>query len=636
MMSHSSASVKLNSGYRADVQGLRAVAVLLVLSFHAGLPVIGGFVGVDVFFVISGYVITTMLLREWHASGRISLARFWRRRFFRLTPALALTILVVFILTALILLPLQQQVAYQTGIGALFFVANIVIARNTGGYFDAPAEQNPLLNTWSLSVEEQFYLLFPVLLAGALLLVRKTTRLKWLPSISVIAITAISIGVMLWGLSPSGIGATWLNFYSPLTRSWEFAIGSILAILTWGKTPVSQRLGLVLRVIGGTGLVLSAFLIDASTAFPSQWTFLPVLATASLLLGGATRSNASRRLLENPFLVKVGDWSYSIYLWHWPLIVFAVALGLESPLWLLVVALLSFIPAVLSYRFVETPLRHWSPTRPKRLLVAALAIIATPVVLVPLLTAVATPSPRFEGTVGTSYLETIWATSIPCDLGEGPDDGSRCFQSRGDRPISAIVVGDSHAEDLYLGLQRSLPNTNVAYVYLPDWPYRASAGAGATFQQIADSQNIETVIVNARWDEGGATSDEVAKEIRVLSDSSKSVFLADDRPIFSFHAERCQYKPWIGTRTQCRESSERFDRSYVEYAPALEQIAAASDNVHVLNTADGICDMDSCSMTTGTKLLYADAGHLNEIGSQWVIEQRLNQDPLFRRSLQGQ
>ena len=153
---------------RRDIQGLRAIAVLVVVAFHAGLPMPGGFVGVDVFFVISGYVIATMLQREWQATGRVDFVRFYVRRFKRLTPALALTVLVTMLVSAFVLSPLgSQQAAGQTALGALFLSANAVIATITGGYFDAPAEGNPLLNMWSLSVEEQFYLIFPLLLAVA-------------------------------------------------------------------------------------------------------------------------------------------------------------------------------------------------------------------------------------------------------------------------------------------------------------------------------------------------------------------------------------------------------------------------------------------------------------------------------------
>ncbi len=151
---------------RPDIQGLRAVAVLMVVAFHAGLPLRGGFVGVDVFFVISGFVITGMLLRERRATGRIRFGQFYLRRFRRLTPALALMVTVTMIISAAILSPLgTQQVAAKTGIGAMLLAANVVIARMTGRYFDADAATNPLLHTWTLSVEEQFYLAFPALIA---------------------------------------------------------------------------------------------------------------------------------------------------------------------------------------------------------------------------------------------------------------------------------------------------------------------------------------------------------------------------------------------------------------------------------------------------------------------------------------
>ncbi len=632
-MVEKSSVVEQGSGYRADIQGLRAIAVLLVITFHAGLPVVGGFLGVDVFFVISGFVITSMLLREWHTYGRIRLATFWRRRFFRLTPALALTVFVVFILAALILLPLQQQVAYQTGLGALFFVANIVIARNTGGYFDAPAERNPLLNTWSLSVEEQFYLLFPLLLAGALVIWRRNRRLSWMPTAMVALTALLSICCMLWALSPSGAGITWLNFYSPITRTWEFAVGSLLATITFGRRPVGQRLGLLWRVAGGAGLLFTAFAIDGSTPFPSLWTFVPVLATVALLIGGASQSGGRHRILELPVLVKIGDWSYSLYLWHWPFIVFAIALGFEAPVWVFLAALASFLPAISSYKFAETPLRRWSPEKPIRRVGAALAIVGIPVLLVPFLTNVATPSPRFDGTVGVSYLEEIWETSFPCDLLQEPNTGSRCLQSQKDTPLTVVAIGDSHAEDLYLGLRANLPDSNVGYVYLPGWPYDTSTNTASTFQQIADSQTIDTVIINARWDDGGAESDELATQLDILQNANKTTFLADDRPRFSFPAERCQYQPWVGPRAQCAESSSPYFSTYREYLALLTKAATVRDNVHLLNTSDGICDDQVCSMVNDGSLFFADEGHLNEIGSEWVIAQRITSDPVFRDSV---
>ncbi|WP_219107820.1 acyltransferase, partial [Austwickia sp. TVS 96-490-7B] len=158
----------VTSQRRPDIQGLRAIAVGLVIVYHAGLPVPGGFVGVDVFFVISGFVITAMLIREIETQGRVRFARFYLRRFRRLTPALALMLSVTLVMSAVALGPFgAQAVAAQTALGAVLLVANGVIAVTTGGYFDAPAESNPLLHTWSLSVEEQFYLFFPAVLSLA-------------------------------------------------------------------------------------------------------------------------------------------------------------------------------------------------------------------------------------------------------------------------------------------------------------------------------------------------------------------------------------------------------------------------------------------------------------------------------------
>ena len=618
--------------YRADIQGLRAVAVLLVLTFHAGLPVVGGFIGVDVFFVISGYVITQMLLREWNTTGSISLVRFWRRRFFRLSPALALVIAVTFIFSALILLPLQQQTSYQTGIGALFFVANIVIARNTGGYFDAPAENNPLLNTWSLSVEEQFYFFFPLLVLGALILGRKVERSRLLPYLTIGSVALVSLALAIIGSRMGTESPTWINFYSPVTRSWEFAIGSLLAL--WGRDarPPSPGTGRALRWIGGTGLVCAAFVINETTPFPGPWTLLPVIATGLLLVGGSAPGSPSK-ILTHPSLVRIGDWSYSIYLWHWPVIVFTVALGITAPIWLFVAALVSFVPAVLSYRFVETPLRHWDPKSTGKRIGVAVGVLVTPVLLVPILSATATPLPRFNGTVGVSYLETIWATSHDCELEQTPNAGSRCFQSKPSQPTDLLIIGDSHAEDLYLGFSRELPDLNVEYVYLPGWPFTDASNFRSTMEQVQDASDLRAVIINARWEESVASHEFVVEAVRGFDDIGVPVFIADDRPKFSFHAERCQYEPLLGYAARCEESSSRFESRYEIYMPILQGISQNFDQVHILKTSEGYCSKGTCSMVRGDDLLFADDGHLNEIGSTQIAAQVLAQDADLRAAL---
>ena len=234
---------------RLDIQGLRAVAVLVVVLFHAGLPLPGGFVGVDIFFVISGFVITGMLAREWQRSGRIGFGGFYARRFKRLTTALALMVTVTVLLSVVIASPLgAQQVTAQTAIGAMLLVANLVIARTTGGYFDSAAEANPLLNTWSLSVEEQFYLVFPLVLLVGWVVRAKITRGRWAPALLVAAVAAVSLGLML--LTSRGgqvpfISDELVGFYGPLSRAWEFAAGALLALVSGPKSraPTGPQLG---------------------------------------------------------------------------------------------------------------------------------------------------------------------------------------------------------------------------------------------------------------------------------------------------------------------------------------------------------------------------------------------------------
>lgn len=350
---------------RRDIQGLRALAVLLVLTYHAGLPVPGGFVGVDVFLVVSGFVITAMLLRQWQRDGRISMATFYLRRFKRLTPALAAVVTFTMLTSALLLSPFgTQQNAALTGIGAMLLMANVVIPATSGGYFDAPADTNPLLNTWSLSLEEQFYLAFPTLLIAALVIARKKCRPNRLVVALLLSATLLSLLAALWGAaSPAdlGRGGTWLlGFFSPLTRAWEFGVGALLAftasnVRSWQRSSTAASVG----AIGLVLVAISALAISDSTVFPSQWTLLPVGGTALVIWAGTVNpSNTVSRALGRGAMVYVGDRSYSIYLWHWPFIVFAGQVFPGSKWALPLGALVSLLPALMLFAWLEEPLRR--------------------------------------------------------------------------------------------------------------------------------------------------------------------------------------------------------------------------------------------------------------------------------------
>ena len=348
---------------RLDIQGLRAIAVLLVVAYHSGVPLPGGFTGVDVFFVISGFVITELILRKHDTTG----FRFWEfyaRRMRRLLPALALVVTFTVIVAIFLESPFgPQRTTALTGLGASFFMANFVIYANTGGYFDAPAELNPLLHTWSLSVEEQFYFVFPALMVLAFLIAKRTAISTRTLAIAVLAfvtlasfIAAITLGFQVWQPTWLTDGPSWA-FYSSVTRAWEFSVGALVSLLLHQRRFL-QKWASATTIVGLLAIGISAVFIDSSMVFPGVAALLPVLGTAAVIAGGsAQQTPAVSRSLALPGMVWLGALSYSWYLWHWPVIVFTGQLAPENSTALLLAGALSLFPAWLSYRFLETPLR---------------------------------------------------------------------------------------------------------------------------------------------------------------------------------------------------------------------------------------------------------------------------------------
>ena len=374
--------------HRADVQGLRAVAVLLVVAFHVGgSPVAqtrsgstwalarSGFVGVDVFFVISGFVITALLLRGVDRGEGIPFRDFYARRARRIMPALALMTVPVLVACVVVLDPFgAQQFAARTGLAANAFVANVYLYRHTG-YFDASAASNPFLHTWALSGEEQTYRVLPAALAVTLWWDRRRRRSHHAPgadgsqrtpvraTAATVAVTAaVAVASFLLamalhgGRQPFGVEAPErLAFLAAPTRWWEFAAGALVALaLRAGRRP--GRTASAVLGLGGLGVVVaSGMLIDPGGTWPSAWALAPVLGTAAVILAGPGGPTA--RVLAVRPLTWLGDRSYAWYLWHWPAIVLAVALWPTTPWVPAVAAVTSLLPAWASYRWVEQPIR---------------------------------------------------------------------------------------------------------------------------------------------------------------------------------------------------------------------------------------------------------------------------------------
>ena len=639
------------SSRRLDVQGLRALAVLMVVAFHAGLPVPGGFVGVDVFFVISGFVITGMLYREREATGRIRFGAFYLRRFKRLTPALALMVAVTAIVSSLVLSPLgPQQGVAETAIGAMLLVANWVIAGATGGYFDAAAETNPLLNTWTLSVEEQFYLAFPALLAAGWLMASRLRRLRHAPLVVVGLVGAVSF--LLADVGSTGYAPSWLlGFYSPATRAWEFAGGALLALVAARLTVKSRSVALGLGLLGAGMLAGSLWLISGSTPFPGSWALLPVVGALLLILAGTNSSNLVTRALATRPLTSIGDRSYSIYLWHWPFIAFAAVLWPETSYAPLVAAVLSLAPALASYRWVEQPVRNFQGFTTPRLVTLAAAVVLSPLLVAVAVGSAATHfwTPRYEsgdvaiandGDIGQDeYLSQLRDSFYPCT----PQDIRaraltwkgvlRCQQSKPGTDISLALIGDSHAEHLFLGLAEALPDENVVYYILNDALLPTDPNAARIVDHVAASPTIKTVVVSEFWTLRGVRGVGLLTTLETLGRAGKTMFVTDDVPYFSFEPFGCKYRKALFLPTDCSMDAGRFRREYSRFYPALLATVRQVPQAHMLNTARYFCGETTCDMTRAGLLLYRDRGHLNINGSRYLAARILDDYPAFEAAL---
>jgi peptidoglycan/LPS O-acetylase OafA/YrhL len=330
--------------YRPEIDGLRALAVVPVILFHAGFELFsGGFVGVDVFFVISGYLITTILIEDIE-NDRFSLLNFYERRARRILPALFFVMFVCIPFAWMWMLPSQMKDFSQSLVAVSLFASNVLFWRESG-YFDAAAEEKPLLHTWSLAVEEQYYVLFPIFLFLAWRYGKN--RVFWM----IVVMAAISLLLSEWGWRNKATA----NFYLAPTRAWELFAGSIAAFIV-------QKRGVQkndpLSLLGLAAIVFSIFAYDESTPFPSVYALVPVLGVVLLVLY-ADKNTLAAKLLNTKAFVWIGLISYSSYLWHQPLFAFAriKSEGLPSEYLMIFLSVASVSLAYVSWRFIETPFR---------------------------------------------------------------------------------------------------------------------------------------------------------------------------------------------------------------------------------------------------------------------------------------
>jgi peptidoglycan/LPS O-acetylase OafA/YrhL len=336
---------------RADIQGLRAVAVVLVVTGHlSGWPA-GGFIGVDVFFVLSGFLITGLLIREHADSGRISMVDFWRRRVKRLMPAAVLVLLVTAAASFGLLGAGRALGIVSDGVWSLLFMANWHFAWQQTDYFAADGAISPFQHFWSLSVEEQFYVVWPLLLIGLLFVTARGRRARVRNVVVGVASVLVAGASFAWSLSES-VSAPGTAYFSTLDRAWELAVGALIAALAPQFRRLGAGFGTVLSWCGLAGIVGAALLINDDLPFPAPWAAVPVLATAAVIVGGSAQHSRPPILLTTTVSRYIGDISYSLYLWHFPVFVLAVAV-VPQLTWVAYPIGIAF--AVVSYHLVEHP-----------------------------------------------------------------------------------------------------------------------------------------------------------------------------------------------------------------------------------------------------------------------------------------
>ncbi len=342
--------------FRPDIEGLRATAVLLVLFYHAGLPLAGGYIGVDIFFVISGFLITGLLLREAENTGHISLINFYARRAKRLLPAASVVLIAIAGFSYFFSPPTHRAAFGLDVVAAAAYFANWRFADRSVDYLAEDLGQSPALHFWSLSVEEQFYFIWPLLIILALHFALRSN--KEIRSIATITLSLILASSFAWSILHTKSNPE-EAFFLTTTRLWELSVGAMLSVLLPQIKKLPSSLANFFGWCGALLIIISALLFNNKTSWPSFYALAPTIG-AALVIGAGTLTNSTpiSQLLATKPMVWIGGLSYSMYLWHWPILIFAQSwFNLEGPLWGGTLVAMSLIPAWLSYHLIEQPIR---------------------------------------------------------------------------------------------------------------------------------------------------------------------------------------------------------------------------------------------------------------------------------------
>lgn len=667
--------------YRPDIDGLRAIAVLAVIGFHA-FPnwVKGGFIGVDVFFVISGFLISTILLSSLE-TDRFSFLNFYAHRIRRIFPALALVIAACLAFGWFALLPNEYVELGKQAFAGSAFAANILFWRQSG-YFDVAAELKPLLHLWSLGVEEQFYIVWPVLLWFA-----------WKKRFNLLSIIiVIGVASLIYSFSATKSNPV-AGFYSPASRTWELLLGAFLAYWNLHKpgwlnqtrlradavlgrivyTHPPEANGNTLRdikaLLGLTLIIVGIFIISKERRFPGGWALLPTVG-AFLIIAAGPHAWANRKILSQKLLVWIGLISYPLYLWHWPLLSFARIMEGETPSRSLRIAAvaLSFVLAWLTYRLVERPLR-WGKHLTLKAVSLAVAVAACGGFGFIIYHREGFPTRTDWLTQHLKQFE--WPETLnkneQCKLLHPDAIGGYCNTTATTENENIVLIGDSHANHTYPGLAAMLPPDHGLTQLgnggcLPFFDTESSAVGGTDpcvasinkAMEVATRPQIETVILSSRGtlyltgkgfgdvdvhnryianknnarikDHSQIFEVSMRDTLSRFQHARKKVAFVLDVPELGFDPKTCVDSRPLRlfnktTKTPCAVSRAEFEARNKPYRELVTRVAKDYPNVTLFDAAAPFCDDTWCWAMKDRQMLYRDDDHLSVEGSKFLAKE---------------
>jgi peptidoglycan/LPS O-acetylase OafA/YrhL len=614
--------------YRSEIDGLRALAVVPVILYHAGYKAFsGGFVGVDVFFVISGYLITTILLNDLEA-GKYSLLHFYERRARRILPALFVVMLACLPFAWFWLLP-QDMLSFSDSLTAVSVFASNILFLSTSGYFDSATELKPLIHTWSLAVEEQYYVFFPLLLLFAWRFGK-----RWIAALlTIIAVISLGLAQRLLTHHPA------FDFYALPTRTWELMIGALVAYY-YTEHNINKHKYLASESLSLLGIALIAypiFIYSEKTPFPGVYALAPTLGAALVIVFAKHQTLVGKVLGSKPF-VAVGLVSYSAYLWHQPMFAFARHRSLNEPRMLLmaVLAMASLGLAYLTWRFVERPFRNRHRFTRKQVFVLAVcgsALFSGIGFALPLFDShsIRLETSNLVGETGQAEFYSFIKSNFPdCEDAEVKKNApyfenmQMCQQSkRGKSDI--VLLGDSHAEYLFYGLQKELPNANIAYYVQWEKPYLSNPSFSAIFAALSKPDSPKTIILSMHYfgrlySINNDLYPNFRRLISYLKDLNKDVILVGDVPRYPYDVDNCKYiRSFTKSDNDCVMPISRANAQQEVYLNSLTSLAAEF-HIQFINIYPLFCDTKYCSMLKDNQLLYRDDNHINRYASELVAQ----------------